>query len=167
MSIQNKIVFLDRDGVINKHRKDYVKNLSEFEIISGVGKNLAKLSENGFKIVVITNQSAINRKLMEEIELKKIHEFMIRKLRKDGCIIDNIYYCPHIPEENCDCRKPKTLLFKKALIEFSPYDLKNSWMIGDSISDMKAAYSLGIKGIKIDSNQDIQMAINEIISSQQ
>ncbi|TAK28386.1 MAG: HAD-IIIA family hydrolase, partial [Nitrosarchaeum sp.] len=100
-------------------------------------------------------------------ELKKIHEFMIEKLRKDGCIINQIYYCPHMPEENCDCRKPKTLLFKKALIEFSPYDLKNSWVIGDNISDMEAAYSLGIKGIKIDSNQDIQMEINEIISFQQ
>ena len=167
MPIKNRIVFLDRDGVINKHRKNYVKKISEFEIISGVGKNLAKLSENGFKLIVITNQSVINRKLTEEIELKKIHEFMIEKLRKDGCVINQIYYCPHIPEENCDCRKPKTLLFKKALVEFSPCDLKNSWMIGDSVSDMEAAYSLGIKGIKVNSNQDIRIVINEILSSQQ
>ena len=64
MSVLSKIVFLDRDGVINKLRKDYVKNLSEFEIILNVGKNLAKLSKNGFKIIVITNQSAINRNLL-------------------------------------------------------------------------------------------------------
>ncbi len=167
MSNLTKIVFLDRDGVINKLRKDYVKNLSEFEIILNVGKNLAKLSENGFKIIVITNQSAINRNLLEEEELKKIHEFMIKELYKDGCIINRIYYCPHRPDQNCDCRKPKTLLFKKALNEFSPCDLKNSWVIGDSISDIEAACSLGIKGIKIDSNQDIQIEIDEILSSQQ
>mgnify|MGYP006150147909 CR=1 FL=1 len=165
MSVLSKIVFLDRDGVINKLRKDYVKNLSEFEIILNVGKNLAKLSKNGFKIIVITNQSAINRNLLTTEELKKIHEFMINELHKDGCVINRIYYCPHRPDENCDCRKPKIALFKKALVEFFPSDLKNSWMIGDSQTDLEAANSCGIKGIKINSDQDIQIEIDKILSS--
>lgn len=164
MTESNKIIFLDRDGVVNVYRTDYVKNLSEFVIISDVGKNLAKLSKSGFKLIVITNQSAINRGLITKTELIKIHEFMIAELRKDGCVIDAIYFCPHKPEENCDCRKPKTSLFKKALSDFFPYDLKNSWVIGDSISDIKAASSLGIKGIKIDCNQSIRKEVDEILS---
>ena len=89
---------------------------------------------------------------------------MVMELRKDGCIINAVYFCPHKPEENCNCRKPKILLFKKALSVFSPYDLKDLWMIGDSISDMDAASSLGIKKIKIDSNQSIQKEIDKILS---
>jgi len=162
--IFNKIVFLDRDGVINILRSDYVKTLAEFILIKDIGKNLAKLTKNGFKIIVITNQSAINRGLITKEELIKIHEFMVMELRKDGCIINAVYFCPHKPEENCNCRKPKILLFKKALSVFSPYDLKDLWMIGDSISDMDAASSLGIKKIKIDSNQSIQKEIDKILS---
>ena len=145
-------------------RIDYVKTLEEFLLIEDIGKNLARFTKNGFKIIVITNQSAINRGLMTEMELDKIHKFMIDELYKYGCVIDAIYFCPHKPEDNCDCRKPKTALFKKALDVFSPYDLKKSWMIGDSISDIEAAVSLGIKGIKIKSNQNIQKEVDKILS---
>lgn len=159
-----RIVFIDRDGTINKLRTDYVKNLSEFELLPNIAEQLAKLQKFGFKIVVITNQSAINKGLLKKEELEKIHEFMKSELSKLGCNINAIYYCPHTSQEYCDCRKPKTGLFKQAISDFKNLDLQNSWMIGDKDSDIQAGLAIGVNTFKTQTNGTIYSAIEHILS---
>ena len=100
-------IFLDRDGVINEERKDYVKNLNEFKIFSGVAEAIDLLRKKNFLIIIITNQSAINRKLLDTSTLENIHKSFQEYLKSNNTFIDAFYYCPHLPEENCLCRKPK------------------------------------------------------------
>ena len=106
-----KTVFLDRDGIINKNRPDYVKTIDELEILE-VAESIKKLKDNGFLVVVISNQSAINRGLTNHENVKQIHSTIQEYLKKNGTKIDAFYYCPHRPDEDCDCRKPKPGLFK-------------------------------------------------------
>jgi len=160
----NKLIFLDRDGTLNIKKDDYVKNLSEFELFSDVGKYLSNLNEKGFKLILVTNQSAINRDLLSLEELEKIHNFLKTKLLEDNCRIDAIYFCPHRPDENCLCRKPKTLLLEKAIKEFSPVDLENCWIIGDSDTDIDAGKSIGINTFKVDTASSIREAVQKILS---
>ena len=124
--MKKKIIFLDRDGVINKNRDDYVKSPTEFEFVREIEKWLKILKNHDFKLIVITNQSMIGRGLASKTDLKKIHIKMQNHFLKQGFKIDRIYYCPHTPNDNCNCRKPKTKLLKKAINDFN-VDLKNSW----------------------------------------
>ena len=149
-----KAVFLDRDGVINEERKDYVKNLDEFIILKGVSKAIKLLKEKNFLVIIVTNQSAVNRKLLTENQLNEIHNYLQVNLRKDHTTCDAIYYCPHKPEENCKCRKPKPGLLLRAAEEHS-IDMKNSFLIGDSMTDIKAADTAGCKGILLKENESL------------
>ena len=107
-------IFLDRDGVINEKRDDYVKFVSELNIFSYVSKSIKKLHDLGFLVVVITNQSAINRGLITHDQLKKIHDAIQENLKSSKTKIDAFYYCPHTPTELCSCRKPKPELILQA-----------------------------------------------------
>ena len=149
-----KAVFLDRDGVINEERKDYVKNLDEFIILKGVSKAIKLLKEKNFLVIIVTNQSPVNRKLLTENQLNEIHNYLQVNLRKDHTTCDAIYYCPHKPEENCKCRKPKPGLLLRAAEEHS-IDMKNSFLIGDSMTDIKAADTAGCKGILLKENESL------------
>ncbi len=161
----DKAVFLDRDGVINRHRSDYVKNLSEFRMLPNVGKHLSKLSMANFKLIIVTNQSAVNRGLLSLEELEKIHRFMISELSKSHCTIDAVYYCPHTPNENCPCRKPKIGLFSKAFADYPSLDITKSWMIGDSKSDIQAATLFGMNTFKIKRNGNIKAAVDHVLKN--
>lgn len=160
-----KIIFLDRDGTLNKLKSDYVKNLNEFEILPSVGKNLKKLSDAGFTLIVITNQSAINRKFMTMDDLNQIHNFLHSYLKTFDCKLDEIYFCPHTPEEQCMCRKPNTGLLKKALESYSDIDLVHSWFIGDSESDVQTGKKFGVKTIKIKPNDRLDDSVNYILNN--
>ena len=149
-----KAIFLDRDGVINEERKDYVKNLDEFIILKGVSKAIKLLKEKNFLVIIITNQSAINRKLLTNNGLDEIHNHLQDVLKNDDTICDAIYYCPHKPEENCKCRKPKPGLLLRAAEEHS-IDMKNSFLIGDSMTDIEAADMAGCKGILLKENESL------------
>ena len=153
-----KTVFLDRDGVINQERSDYVKSISELEIYPNVAKNIKLLKDAGFLVVVITNQSAVNRGIVTHETINQIHNSIQDHLKKHGTFLDGFYYCPHIPNENCNCRKPKPGLFQQAILELN-IDLNSSWMIGDSNSDIEAAISIGCKAIKIDNNFSFRTAV--------
>jgi len=157
-----KAVFLDRDGIINQERKDYVKNLKEFVILDGVSDSIKLLKQNHFLVIIITNQSAINRKLLSVNILNDIHEYLQNYLKKNDVSIDGIYYCPHMPEENCLCRKPKPGLLLKAANDFG-IDLKKSWMIGNSITDIEAAKKAGCKSVLLESNQKLLQVVNKIV----
>jgi histidinol-phosphate phosphatase family protein len=160
-----KAVFFDRDGVINKERTDYVKNTLELEIFPNIIEPIKKLKGFGFSIIVITNQSAINRGLTTHQKVLEIHSTIQEFLKKNGTHIDRFYYCPHKPDENCQCRKPNPGLFLRAADELQ-LNLKLSWMIGDSDTDIQAALAAGCKSLKISSNYELQDAVQEILNSQ-
>jgi len=158
-----KAIFLDRDGVINFHRNDYVKNPQEFHLIPEVEKWLKILSENNFMLIIITNQSMIGRGISTLDNLNKIHSKMQKIFRTNGFEIDKIYFCPHLPEHLCDCRKPKSGLLKKAILDFN-IDIKNSWFIGDNDSDVHAAKEINCKSIKIPTNSSLENAVKIILN---
>jgi D-glycero-D-manno-heptose 1,7-bisphosphate phosphatase len=113
---------------------------------------------------VLTNQSAINRGLTTHEKVNKIHRTIQDFLIENGTSIDSFYYCPHRPDENCDCRKPKPGLFLKAADELK-IDLKSSWMIGDRDTDVEAATAAGCKSMKINSNDELDDAVQDILNS--
>lgn len=137
-----KVVFLDRDGVINKDRLDYVKSWKEFEFIPGSLEAIKQLTENGFAVILITNQSIINRGLVTHEELAKIHSNMTAAIASHGGRVENIYHCPHAPDNGCDCRKPKPGLILQAQKDYN-LDLSTIPMIGDSMKDMLTAREAG------------------------
>jgi D,D-heptose 1,7-bisphosphate phosphatase len=163
MSKLNKAVFLDRDGVINKERRDYVKTLEELEIFPDIVKSIKHLKNFGFLIVVITNQSAINRGLTTISQIDQIHATIQSFLKKNGTQIDGFYYCPHRPDENCECRKPKAGLFFKAAYDLK-IDLNSSWMIGDNDIDIRAATIAKCRSLKIDHKTNLYDAAKLIIN---
>ena len=158
-----KTVFVDRDGVINQERSDYVKSISELEIYPNVAKNIKLLKDAGFLVVVITNQSAVNRGIVTHETINQIHNSIQDHLKKYGTFLDGFYYCPHTPDENCNCRKPKSGLLEKAILELN-IDLNSSWMIGDSDSDIEAADSVGCKAIKISDSFSLDNAVEKILN---
>ena len=158
-----KTVFVDRDGVINQERSDYVKSISELEIYPNVAKNIKLLKDAGFLVIVITNQSAVNRGIVTHETINQIHNSIQDHLKKYGTFLDGFYYCPHTPNENCNCRKPKSGLLEKAILELN-IDLNSSWMIGDSDSDIEAADSVGCKAIKINDNFSLDNAVEKILN---
>jgi len=162
MNKSHKAVFLDRDGVINKERSDYVKTVKEL-IILDVANPIKKLKDNGFLVVVISNQSAINRGLTTHQNVEQIHSAIQEYLKKHGTQIDAFYFCPHRPDENCNCRKPKPGLFDKATTELQ-IDLSSSWMIGDRDSDIEAAKAIGCKTIKITRDSGLNAAVQSILN---
>ncbi len=159
-----KAVFLDRDGVINKERSDYVKTVDELVILDDIANPIKKLKDNGFLVVVITNQSAINRGLTTHQHVENIHSVIQEHLKKKGTRIDAFYYCPHRPDEHCNCRKPKLGLLNKAIDDLK-IDVKSSWMIGDRDSDIEAARVVGCNSIKITSNSGLNNAVQSILNS--
>ena len=106
-----KLIILDRDGVINEDSDDYIKSPDEWIPIAGSLEALGKLSQNGFKVIIITNQSGIGRKIFSIEMLNAIHKKMSINLAQYGGVIDGIFFCPCAPEENCNCRKPKSGLY--------------------------------------------------------
>ena len=152
--MKSKAVFLDRDGVINEKRDDHVKNISEFKIFSGVGDAIKLLRDKGYLVIIITNQSAIGRKIISEKKLDEIHTELKNYLNQHDTYVDSIYYCPHTPEENCSCRKPKPGLLIKATSDFD-IDLEKSYFIGDSESDLNAAKEARCKGILLENDQTL------------
>ncbi len=164
MNDLKRAVFFDRDGVINKERKDYVKTVAELEIFSNIVEPIKRFRNAGFLIIVITNQSAINRGLTTDEEINQIHTTIQNFLRKNGTMVDKFYYCPHRPDENCICRKPKSGLFLMAATQMN-IDLKSSWMIGDNDSDLQAATVAGCKSIKITNETSLAKATELILNS--
>ncbi|NOX32883.1 MAG: D-glycero-beta-D-manno-heptose 1,7-bisphosphate 7-phosphatase [Deltaproteobacteria bacterium] len=136
------IVFLDRDGVINIDSSSYIKNESEFEFIPKSPEAVALLCQNGFQVIVITNQSLIGRKMASPQQLDAVFEKMKKGIEKAGGRIKDIFFCPHTPEDNCFCRKPKPGLILNARDKYH-LDLDQSCMVGDSAKDIECAQNAG------------------------
>ena len=163
--IKKKAIFLDRDGVINKERKAYVKTKDELEILPNVAKSIKNLKDHGFHVIVITNQSAINRKLTTHANIQTIHNSIQEYLKNHQTYIDDFYYCPHRPDENCSCRKPKSGLLLKAKNDYD-IAMEKSWIIGNNDSDIESGNSVGCRGIKITKNFGLENAIQIILNSE-
>ena len=159
-----KAIFLDRDGVINKERKDYVKSVEEFQIIDNIPKVIKILKEKGFVVIVITNQSAINRGLVTIETLNEIHNHLQKILKDNNTSIDDFYFCPHIPDENCQCRKPNPGMLIKA-VQDHDIDMNQSFMIGNSLTDVQAAQKAGCKGILLNQNQTLLELVTNLIKA--
>ena len=137
-----KTIFLDRDGVINKE-KGYLHKIKDFEFISGVFETCRYLQGLNYKIIIITNQSGISRGLYTENDYQIINNWMISEFKKNDIDILDVFHCPHSPESNCNCRKPKPGMLIKAKNKYK-IDMQNSWMVGDKESDIIAANNSGI-----------------------
>ena len=137
-----KFVFLDRDGVINHDSPDYIKSWEEFEFLPGSVEAIRHLTKNGFTIIIITNQSAISRKMISAKELDHIHLRMREACRAHGGNIRDIFFCPHTPAEGCECRKPRPGLIFQAGEKYN-IDIRDTVMIGDSARDIECARNAG------------------------
>ena len=143
----SKIVFIDRDGVINEDPiGDYVKRWEDFRFIPGVLESLKRLVQAGFGIVIISNQAGIGDGEYSKEALNDITDKMMRELKKNGIPIKGIYYCLHGKEANCDCRKPKTGLFKQAAQEIS-FRPTETYFVGDKQTDVQAGKNFGLRTI--------------------
>jgi len=140
---KNRAIFLDRDGIINVD-SGYVHKIEDFKFTSGIFKTLQYLQKQGYLLVIVTNQSGIARGYYDEQAYMDLTIHMMEKLSLKGISIKGVYHCPHGPDEGCRCRKPRSGMFKVAQKEFK-LDMKNSWMIGDKESDMKAGVNAGVK----------------------
>ncbi len=136
------MVFLDRDGTINRDSAAYIKDWSEFEFLPRSIEALRHLTAAGFTIIVITNQSAVARKLISVAGLENIHSNMKAAVKSGGGKISDIFFCPHLPDDNCDCRKPSPGLFLQAYQKYQ-IDLPASVMVGDSARDIESAHNAG------------------------
>lgn len=140
---KQRAIFLDRDGVININRVDHVRTWQEFVFEEGSLKALARLGATDFRIFIITNQAAIGRGLVARETVEEIHARMIHEIERVGGRIDRVYYCPHKPEDNCDCRKPSPGMLWRGRDDFE-LDLAHSFLIGDWIDDVRAAQGAGV-----------------------
>lgn len=138
-----KIVFCDRDGVINRDSDQYVKTWEEFEFLPKSLEALALLKTSGFSLVIITNQSIVGRGMIASETLSRTHENMTRAIREAGGEVLDIFFCPHKPSDGCECRKPKPGMILSAAGKYG-IDPKDAFMIGDSAKDMDAAGRAGI-----------------------
>jgi D-glycero-D-manno-heptose 1,7-bisphosphate phosphatase len=138
-------VFFDRDGTLNLE-KGYITDLSDIELYPDSGTVLRRLKQLGFWVVVITNQSAIGRGLMSESQFEQVNAAFREQLQQSGAGYDALYYCPHRPEDDCPCRKPKPGLIFQAAHDLG-IDLSRSYMIGDKLSDIEAGNRAGCKTI--------------------
>jgi len=155
-----KAVFIDRDGVINEYPgdADYVKSWQEFRFLPKVKSALKRLSREGHKIFIISNQAGVSRGVYSQEALDLITKNMLEELKNDDIDIAAVYYCIHKPEDNCSCRKPKTGLIDLAIAGINESGLKielaNSYFIGDTIRDIETGKNAGLKTILVLSGKE-------------
>jgi D-glycero-D-manno-heptose 1,7-bisphosphate phosphatase len=142
--VGDRAVFLDRDGVINVDR-GYVHRIEDFEFVPGIPFMLRELQLDGWRLVVVTNQSGIGRGLFTEDDYERVTQHMREQLAAHGVRLDGVYHCPHAPEQGCGCRKPAPGMLLRAAASLG-LDLSRSVLVGDKESDMQAAHAAGLKG---------------------
>lgn len=150
-----RVVFLDRDGVINKNPKehDYIKSWEEFLFLPGVKEAIKRLNEGGYRVIVVSNQAGINKGIISHKTVQEINRRMMEEVKKAGGRIEKVYYCPHRSDEKCNCRKPRPGLFLQAAKDCK-IDFKRSYFIGDLASDIEAGHRVGLKVIFIPSKRE-------------
>jgi D-glycero-D-manno-heptose 1,7-bisphosphate phosphatase len=155
-----KAIFLDRDGVINIE-KNYLYKIEDFTFIDGVFSSLKYLQDLNYKLFIITNQSGIKRGYYTKQDFDKLTVWMLEQFKNQNITISQVELCPHTPDDNCTCRKPKTGMIDNILGNYN-IDLENSWLVGDKSSDIQCAINAKIKntiqvqsGHKFDKNKSL------------
>lgn len=143
-----KPIVLDRDGVINIDSDTYIKSADEWIPIPGSIEAIASLSRAGFDVYIATNQSGIGRALFSQQDLDQMHDKLLNQVAQAGGKVKGIAFCPHVPEANCNCRKPKTGLLSQLESLFS-CRLKDAFFVGDSVKDIQAAISFGCNPVLV------------------
>lgn len=143
-----KAVFLDRDGVINQNRSDHVKHWSEFHFLPGALRAVARLSQAGVGVFIITNQAIINRGMVSRETVDWINRRMVEEIERLGGRVEAVAYCPHRPDEQCSCRKPQPGLLVDLARKFG-LDLRESAVIGDALTDLEAGQAVGCKTVLV------------------
>ena len=151
--MRKRAVFLDRDGTIARD-VHYCRRVEDFEILPTVPRAVRLLNEYGFEVVVITNQSGVARGYFTEETLLRIHQHMRQGLAEYGARVDAVYYCPHHPDDGCDCGKPRPGLLRRAAEELE-IDLSRSFMVGDGERDIKAGKAAGCRTALIAAGPDV------------
>lgn len=143
-----KALFLDRDGVINENLPTHVKSWREFSFIPRSLDALRLLSGSEYRIIVVTNQAIINRKIVSRETVEEINQRMVAEVRRHGGRIDAVLYCPHRPDEGCNCRKPQPGILLHAADQWG-LDLTKSLLIGDALTDMQAGLAVGCECVMV------------------
>ncbi len=150
MNLRNYTLFLDRDGVINKQKKNgYIESVSEFEFLPQVLDIFPLLNNYFSTILIVTNQQGVGKGLMTIEQLDEIHRHMCREIEKKGGKIHKVYYCPHLASTAPSCRKPNTGMGIEAKKDFPQIEFSKSVMVGDSESDIEFAINLGMPAVRI------------------
>jgi D-glycero-D-manno-heptose 1,7-bisphosphate phosphatase len=144
MTAGARLVMIDRDGVINEDSGEFIKSVDEWRPIAGSLEAIAALHRAGFRVAVVTNQSGVGRGLYDEATLAKIHEHMRESVRAAGGELAGVYYCPHRPDDGCECRKPKPGMFR-ALERELGVSVVGAPYVGDRLSDIEAAEAVGAR----------------------
>jgi len=154
--MSKKAIFLDRDGVlVDNSEHYYIWETDQLTLVGGVIENLKFLSQKGFQLFIVSNQGGISRGLYSKDDIQKLHTELVQIFRANLIEIVEIAFCPHHPEvEKCLCRKPDSLMIERLIAKYK-IDKSDSYLIGDSQSDMDAAEKAGIQGIQIISNQNM------------
>tara|TARA_Y100001970_G_scaffold148685_1_gene182627 strand:- start:1606 stop:2178 length:573 start_codon:yes stop_codon:yes gene_type:complete len=144
----SRAIVLDRDGVINKNSSSFIKSEAEWIPISGSINAIARLHQANFRVIIASNQSGLARGYFDEEALTRIHDKMNSLVEDSGGVISAIFYCPHSPDADCSCRKPKTGLLERAEVKFD-ISLAGDYFVGDSLKDLQAATSFNMKPILV------------------
>jgi D-glycero-D-manno-heptose 1,7-bisphosphate phosphatase len=143
-----KLAILDRDGVINYDSDLYIKSPAEWRAIPGAIEAIARLNQGGYRVAVATNQSGIGRGLFDMATLNAINDKMMEMVFRHGGRIDALFFCPHTPDDDCNCRKPRTGMLEEIAARFHA-ELKGVPCVGDSLKDMQAADAVGAQPILV------------------
>ena len=157
-----RFVLLDRDGTLIVERH-YLSDPRQVELLANAANGLRHMQEIGLGLVVITNQSGIGRGFFDEAQLHLIHQRMNELLEAEGIALDALYFCPHLPEDNCSCRKPRTGLIELASRELG-FDPKDCFVIGDKACDVELGQRVGATTFLVCTGYGTQEITNEIIS---
>jgi len=151
----SKVIFLDRDGVVNEERGEYTWKIKDFRLTVGLMSFIRSVHESGFEIIIISNQGGIGKGIYTMEDVEKAHQFLKDELAKENLYLTDIYYCPHHPNSGkCLCRKPGSIMLEKAIARYQG-DVTKSYFIGDSNRDMEAGEKVGLTCIKVAANDNL------------
>jgi heptosyltransferase-2 len=162
--LEGYTVFLDRDGTLNED-PGYLRSSADVKLLSGVGPALARLKSAGARLVVVTNQSGVGRGFLTLKDLEAIHARLEGLLEQHEAALDAIYFCPHHPDDRCRCRKPARGMVDRAASELQ-LDLRRSYLIGDHVSDMQLAKSVGAKPVLVTTGKVDAPAVEKLRAAQ-
>ncbi len=151
----SKVIFLDRDGVVNEERGDYTWRIEDFRLTIGLKRFIRLVQVKGFEIIIISNQGGIEKGIYTLEDVEKVHQFLKDELAKENLYLTDIYYCPHHPNSGkCLCRKPGSIMLEKAIACYA-VDVTESYFIGDSNRDVEAGERVGLTCIKVTANDNL------------